>query len=120
MILAALYEDCDERGDVTSEAIFDLKHKSEFQLVVNQSAILAGLEVFKKTFYLLDESIQINSFLSNGLKLVKGEIICTLKGSTRTILKGERTALNFLSHLSGIATLTNELIELIKILIVCF
>lgn len=114
MILSALGEDYDERGDVTSEAIFSIKHQSVFQLSANQSAILAGLEVFEKTFYLLDESIQINSSLSNASKLVKGQIICTLKGSARTILKGERTALNFLSHLSGIATVTNELVQLIE------
>ena len=114
LILDALVEDCGELGDITAEAIFDVNHTSSFQLIVNENAVLAGLDVFKKTFKLIDETLNIKLDFSDADSVSKNSFVCSVSGKTRAILKGERTALNFLSHLSGIATKTNELVELIK------
>ncbi len=114
LILSALEEDKGKVGDITSAPLFDKKSESKFQLIINENAILAGLNVFKKTFLLVDKEIVIKSDFSDGNTARKGEIVCNISGNTLAILFAERTSLNFLSHLSGIATITKELVDLIK------
>ena len=114
IILNALMEDLLPKGDITTECLISDKHKSLFKLVVNESAILAGVRVFKETFKLLDKDILVKERFTDGDKVKKGQIVATVLGRTSSILKGERTALNFASHLSGIATLTSELVNLVK------
>lgn len=113
IIRDALKEDIG-RGDITSNCLIRSDKKSRFQLVVNENAILAGLEVFKQTFLLLDKNINVKSRYCDGKKIYKNSVVSEIVGNTRNILKAERTALNFISHLSGIATLTNELVGLIR------
>ena len=114
LILSALEEDKGNIGDITSIPLIDKNSKSRFQLVVNEDAILAGFEILKKTFFLTDRNIDIKSGFSNGSSIKKDDVVCDIFGSTLAILFAERTSLNYVSHLSGIATVTRELVELIK------
>lgn len=113
-IKEALEEDLLPNGDLTSICLIPKKQRSLFELVVNENAVLAGMDVFIKTFNLLDKNIIVKSSLKDGDKIKKNQVIAFVSGSTLNILKGERTALNFISHLSGIATLTNDLVKLVK------
>lgn len=114
IILAALNEDLLPDGDVTSSSLVSNNHKSSFSLIVNESAILAGIDIFKRTFYLLDKDVSVETNFKNGDYLKKDQTVAHVKGCTQSILKAERTALNFISLLSGIATVTYELKCLIK------
>ncbi len=114
LILSALEEDKGLSGDITSNSLIDKEHKSKFQLVVNQGAVLAGFNIFKKTFNLVDKNVLIETNFKDGDCIEKGDIVCNISGNTLTVLFAERTSLNYLSHLSGIATVTHELVELIK------
>ncbi len=114
LILSALEEDKGQLGDITSINLIDKNHKSKFELTVNENAVLAGLNIFKKTFVLVDKDIVIKTNLNNGNPIKKGDIVCSLSGNTLAILFAERTSLNYLCHLSGIATTTQALVELIK------
>lgn len=114
LILSALEEDKGSVGDITSTPLIDKSSKSIFQLIVNEDAILGGMDVFKKTFELIDSNILVDSKFNNGDSVKRGNIVCNVSGNTLGILFGERTSLNYISHLSGIATVTRELVELLK------
>ena len=114
VIMNALNEDILEAGDLTTDCIIKENYKSKFQLVINEDATLAGFDLFKNTFFKLDKDIVIDSNFTNGDRIKKDEIVAYVSGNINAILKGERTALNFISHLSGIATLTNILKDKIK------
>ncbi|MBI3590173.1 MAG: carboxylating nicotinate-nucleotide diphosphorylase [Candidatus Melainabacteria bacterium] len=114
VIKNALEEDIGSLGDVTSECLIDSECESEFSLVVNEDAVLAGLEVFKNVFLLLDKNMVICSSSKDGDKIKSNTIVASVSGKTLSILKAERTALNFICHLSGIASMTNRLVNLIK------
>ena len=114
-IKTALKEDIG-KGDVTTDLLFntrDSKHcVSTFYLIVNENAVISGLEIFKKTFKTLDKNIIIKSKYKDGDNVKKGRVVASLRGKVSSILKAERTALNFICHLSGIATTTRKLISL--------
>lgn len=93
-------------GDITTSAIIDSSLKGKARLVAKEEMVLAGIEVFSRIFSHLDPEIIVESTYDDGDVVPKGKEIGTVKGSMRGILSGERTALNFLQHLSGIATLT--------------
>jgi nicotinate-nucleotide pyrophosphorylase (carboxylating) len=105
LIEMALAEDLGENGDVTAEAIFTDEVYS-FSLVSKDEGILCGIEIFKMVMNRVDENIKIQIFYSDGDSIKKGDIVASVTGPAASILKGERTALNFLSHLSAIATKT--------------
>ena len=114
LILSALEEDKGNIGDITSNILIEKNHKSKFQLKVNEDAVLAGFNIFKKTFELVDKNVLLETNFKNGDFIKKEDIVCNISGNTLAILFAERTSLNYLSHLSGIATATRELVELIK------
>ena len=114
LILSALEEDKGNIGDITSTSLITKTAKSKFQLTVNENAILAGFNIFRKTFELVNKDVCIETSFKDGSCLKKGNIVCSISGNTLAILFAERTSLNYLSHLSGIATTTRELVELIK------
>lgn len=114
VIQDALDEDLKPDGDITSSCLINPESKAKFKLTVNEDAILGGFNVFKETFLILDKNILIKSRFHDGSEIKKGSIVADLSGNTLEILKGERTALNFLSHLSGITTETRKLVNLIK------
>lgn len=109
IIREALEEDI-SYGDITTNSIVDSKSRSDIDLLAKEEGIIAGLEVFKRVFQILGE-VDVKFFVIDGDRVNKGQLIGKITGSTRNILTGERTALNILQRLSGIATLTGEFVE---------
>jgi len=113
-IRLALNEDI-QSGDITTLAIVDEEKKCKGKLVAKESGIIAGLEVFEYVFKLLDDiGIEFNSNFEDGAEVKKGEIIAEFSGKMQTVLSGERTALNFLQRMSGVATSTKEYVKLLE------
>ena len=110
MIQLALEEDLGS-GDLTTDAIVDPLTTGRAVLEARESMILAGLMVFKRTFEFLDQKIKIENYFKDGQIVDAGEKICEVAGSLSIILKAERTALNFLQRMSGIATLTGKFVD---------
>ncbi len=107
----ALNEDLYPSGDITSSLIKDDKIVT-IKLIANQSAIVGGLLFAKQTFVLIDDKIKFIIKKKDGSKVKKGNLVALIKGNAKNILIAERVALNFLSHISGIATKTNEFVKL--------
>ena len=107
----ALNEDLYPLGDITSSLIKDDKIVT-FKLIANQSAIVGGLLFAKQTFALIDNKIKFIIKKKDGSRVKKGNLVALIKGSAKNILIAERVALNFLSHISGIATKTNKFVKL--------
>ena len=110
LIELALQEDLYNAEDVTCEAIFTSEEDS-FVLLSKAEGILCGSEILKRTFQVVDNDIRIKLYFQDGSEIREGDIIAEIEGKTRAILKAERTALNFISHLSGIATRTREFVR---------
>ena len=106
----ALNEDLFPSGDITSNLLKN-NIKKKIKLITNQSGIIAGLEFAKQTFNLIDKKIKIKFLKKEGSNIKKGNVIATIEGNIKNILTGERVALNFLSHMSGIATITNKFVK---------
>ncbi len=106
----ALNEDLYPNGDITS-ALIDRKIKKKIKLISNQNGIIAGLDFAKETFGLIDKQIKFSGKKKEGSVVKKNEVIATIQGRVQNILIGERVALNFLSHISGIATKTNLFVK---------
>jgi len=110
IIDSALEEDLGP-GDITTAALVEPFMKGEARLIAKEEIILAGIEVFSRVFSRLDPEIVVETKYRDGEAVSNGEDIGIVKGSMRGILSGERTALNFLQRLSGIATLTRKYVE---------
>lgn len=106
-ILHALKEDITSE-DVSTNAVMPDKKQGTAQLICKADGIICGLEVFERTFTLLDETFRFDTHVKDGDRVEKGQLIGTLFGDIRALLSGERTALNYLQRMSGIATVTNE------------
>ena len=106
----ALNEDLFPSGDITSN-LLDNNSSKKVKLISNQKGIVGGLEFAKQTFNLLDKKIKFVPKKKEGSLVKKGSIVATLEGKIKSILIGERVALNFLSHISGIATKTNKFVK---------
>jgi nicotinate-nucleotide pyrophosphorylase (carboxylating) len=104
LVVRALAEDLGENGDVTSKALFADKEKSSFALYAKDDGVLCGIDVFETVFRILDKDAQVERFFEDGAALKKGDVVARVRGKLLALLAGERTALNFVSHLSGIAT----------------
>lgn len=114
LIQSALKEDVG-RGDITSEAIISPSSCGKAEIVAEEEGTLAGVELAKEVFRLVSSNkVEFSHNLEDGDALVKGESILIVRSETLSILKGERTALNFLSRLSGIATLTKKYVDLTR------
>ena len=107
----ALNEDLYPSGDITSSLIKDDKIVT-VKLIANQSAVVGGLLFAKQTFELIDDKIKFIIKKKDGSRVKKGNLVALIKGNAKNILIAERVALNFLSHISGIATKTNEFVKL--------
>ena len=101
------------KGDVTSDILVPRTSKSISHIIVRENAIICGIPVAKKIFELIDSSIKFTACVCDGDRVSDKEIIATISGTTRSILMGERLALNFLQRLSGISTLTRKFVEAI-------
>ena len=106
----ALNEDLFPSGDITSN-LLNNSSISKVKLISNQKGIIGGLEFAKQTFNLLDKNIKFHIKKKEGSKIRRGSVVAIIEGKIKSILIGERVALNFLSHISGIATKTNEFVR---------
>ncbi|MCF6093078.1 carboxylating nicotinate-nucleotide diphosphorylase [Microaerobacter geothermalis] len=109
----ALLEDIGH-GDITTEAIFSHVDLLEGYLIAKQEGRIAGLDIAKQTFQLLDQGIHFTFYIEEGADVEKGTIIAELKGKARAILSGERVALNLLQRMSGIATETRDICKIVE------
>jgi len=109
----ALNEDLYPSGDITSNLIKNTKI-IKVKLISNQQAVVAGLEFAKQTFKLIDNKIKLIIKKKEGSLVNKNDLIATIEGRAENILIGERVALNFMSHISGIATKTNKFVKLVN------
>ena len=106
----ALNEDLYPSGDITSDLVNKNIIKS-VKMISNENGILGGIEFAKETFKLIDKKIKFENKKIDGSLIKRGEIIAIIKGNLKNILTGERVALNFVSHISGIATKTNRFVQ---------
>jgi nicotinate-nucleotide pyrophosphorylase (carboxylating) len=108
---AALREDLGRAGDLTTDAIVAASAAGTANAVGRATGIVSGLGVFARTFTLLDERVDVQLHAADGDRVVAGTPIARVRGPLRAILAGERTALNILGHLSGVATATDRLVQ---------
>ena len=113
IIKAALREDISTE-DVSTNAVMRGYKKGTAELICKQDGVICGLQVFERVFKILDPNTQIEFSVKDGDKVAKTQHIAVVTGDMRVILQGERTALNFLQRMSGIATYTNEVASLLK------
>ncbi len=112
LIIDALKEDLPDE-DITTNSVVDSNSNSTIDLFAKETGIIAGLEVFERVFTILGD-VSVNLLVADGDKVEPNTLIATLTGNTRNILIGERTALNFLQRMSGIATLTSKYVDKLK------
>ena len=113
IITTALMEDINYI-DAAADNLIPPEHRSSAYYVAKDTGVVCGIEVAKRVFDLAGGDVDFRILLPDGTKVKKGDIIAELEGSTLTLLKGERTALNLLQHMSGIATATNKCVELVN------
>ena len=113
LILMALKEDISSE-DVTTNAVMRQKRTGSAQLICKQDGVIAGLDVFCRVFELLDETTETERYVQDGDEVKNGDLLATVKGDMRVLLSGERTALNYLQRMSGIATYTRNVVTLLK------
>jgi len=122
LVRAALLEDLGRAGDITSDAIIPADLLATTTLVVRQPGVVAGLDLAAIAFALIDPNIRMELAVRDGTKVSPGQVLATISGPGRGILTAERTALNFLCHLSGVATGTASIVSSIaghKARVVC-
>ena len=113
LILLALREDISSE-DITTNSVMPRYQAGEVDLICKQDGIIAGLCVFKRVFELLDGKTEVKFFCEDGDRVKRGEKIGYVKGDIRVLLSGERTALNYLQRMSGIATYTRSIADLLE------
>jgi nicotinate-nucleotide pyrophosphorylase (carboxylating) len=109
----ALAEDL-ASGDVTTEALIPSDLTGKASILVKRDGVLAGIDVAKEVFRQVDPSLQFKVLVKDGSKVRKGKVVATVEGKAASILKAERTALNFLQHMSGIATETARYVKAVS------
>ena len=112
IIHTALEEDI-HYVDVTTDYLIPDGHTSRAYYIAKDDGVLCGIEIAKRVFALVGSGVTFTESLTDGTKVRKGDIIARMEGDTKVLLKGERTALNILQHMSGIATATNRCAELV-------
>ena len=113
LILSALREDITSE-DITTNSVMREYQLGEVELICKQDGVIAGLDVFKRTFELLDSKTQVTFTKKDGDTVKNGDKIGVVRGDIRVLLSGERTALNYLQRMSGIATYTRSITDLLK------
>lgn len=113
LLLMALKEDISSE-DVTTNAVMPHSCRGTVQLLCKQDGIIAGMEVFARVFTLLDEKTEIIPYVKDGDEVKKGQLLADINGDIRVLLSGERTALNYLQRMSGIATYTRSVAKLLE------
>ena len=113
IITQALREDA-VFADITTNSLIPKHHQSRANILIKEEAIVCGLEIVKDVFKTLDRGVEFKVFFKDGSKVKKNTVVAVIKGKTRALLSGERVALNFLGHLSAIATLTHQFVQKVK------
>ncbi len=113
LILQALKEDITSE-DISTNSVMPHYQLGEVELICKEDGVIAGLDVFKRVFQLLDEKTEVSFSCEDGDKVAKGQKLGIIKGDIRVLLSGERTALNYLQRMSGIATYTRSIADLLK------
>ncbi len=113
LILNALKEDITSE-DITTNSVMPHYQKGQVELIAKQEGVIAGLDVFKRVFELLDKNTEFEFFFKDGDFVKPKDLIGIIKGDIRVLLSGERTALNYLQRMSGIATYTKEIVTLLE------
>jgi nicotinate-nucleotide pyrophosphorylase (carboxylating) len=114
LVRAALLEDLGRAGDITTHAVVPAQARAETALVARQPGVVAGLDLAALAFRLTEPAIEIVVELPDGTRLQPGDRIATIDGPARGVLTAERVALNFLGHLSGVASATATLVDAVK------
>ena len=107
----ALAEDLGRRGDVTSQATIPANMQAQLQIKARQSGVICGMDLARLSFALVDANIEFVAQVQDGETVAAGAVLATVKGNARRLLTAERTALNFMTHLSGIATATRQIVD---------
>ncbi|MDD7556134.1 carboxylating nicotinate-nucleotide diphosphorylase [Ruminococcus sp.] len=113
LILRALAEDI-TYVDITTDTLMPDSHTSEAYYIAKDEGVLCGMDVALRVFDLAGGNVETKALFHDGDRVCKGDMLATMTGSTKTLLKGERTALNLLQHMSGIATATNRCVQLVE------
>lgn len=113
LILSALREDITSE-DVTTNSVMPQACQGEVDLICKQDGIICGLQVFERAFTLLNEDTRVELYFNDGETVAAGQLVAKVRGDIRTLLCGERTALNYLQRMSGIATYTRSVADLLK------
>lgn len=113
LILSALQEDITSE-DITTNSVMPCYQLGEVELICKEDGVIAGLDVFRRVFELLDEKTEVSFTVKDGDFVTNGQKIGLVKGDIRVLLSGERTALNYLQRMSGIATYTRKIADLLK------
>jgi len=113
LILSALEEDITSE-DVSTNSVMPKKTMGEVDLICKEDGILCGMQVFERVFTLIDDRTEVTMFCEDGKEIKKGELIAKIRGDIRVLLSGERTALNYLQRMSGVATYTKQVASLLE------
>ncbi len=113
LILSALRDDISGE-DVSTNSVMPHAQEGEADLICKQDGIICGLQIFERVFALLDDSAKSEFFVSDGDTVAKGQLLGKIRGDIRALLSGERTALNYLQRMSGIATYTHSVAALLE------
>ena len=113
LILSALDEDITSE-DVSTNSVMPCRTEGEVELICKQDGVLCGIQVFERVFTLIDETTVAEFYKKDGDEIKKGELIAKIRGDIRVLLSGERTALNYLQRMSGVATYTRKVASLLE------
>lgn len=113
LIKMALKEDIPNE-DVSTNAVMPGYKKGSVQLICKQDGVICGLEVFERTFKILDGGTEVKAYVKDGDEVKKGQLLAEVTGDIRVLLSGERVALNYLQRMSGVATYTRRMVDLLK------
>ncbi|WP_230661275.1 carboxylating nicotinate-nucleotide diphosphorylase [Psychrobacter sp. I-STPA10] len=113
LVTMALQEDLGRRGDVTSQATIPADKTAKLEIKVRDDGVICGMDLARLSFALVDANVQFVAHVADGDKVQAGDKLATVSGNARHLLTAERTALNFMTHLSGIATATWQVVDLV-------
>ncbi|WP_367110534.1 carboxylating nicotinate-nucleotide diphosphorylase [uncultured Psychrobacter sp.] len=111
LVETALVEDLGRRGDVTSQATIPADRQAQLQIRARQDGVICGMDLARLSFAIIDQQIEFIAQISDGEYVTANTVLATVRGNARHLLIAERTALNFMTHLSGIATATREIVD---------
>jgi len=111
LVEAALTEDLGRRGDVTSQATIPADMQAQLQIKARQAGVICGMDLARLSFALVDAQIEFIAQVVDGETVAAGTVLAIVRGNARHLLTAERTALNFMTHLSGIATATRQIVD---------